>query len=94
MIENEVQTKLKQWNPNNFSPKSPLRNQIYYEHFIRNSHKYAELISFLKFYPDIYYDMIKPLGKGGLIFDDYQRMMLRILARHPEGYLCIPRRVW
>ena len=49
MKDREVKTKMQQWNPNNFSPKSPLRNQIYYEHFIRNSHKYAELISFLKF---------------------------------------------
>lgn len=92
MTDAEVKTKLKQWNPNDFAPKSPLRNQIYYEHFIQNSYKYAELISWLRFYPDVYYDMIKPVGKGGLIFDDHQRMQLRILARFNDPYLCIPRR--
>ena len=93
MTEVEIRQKIKQWNPNNFSPKSPLRNQIYYEHFIRNSHKYAELVSWLRFYPDIYYDMIRPSGKRNiLIFDSYQRMLLRILARFPDAYLCIPRR--
>ena len=61
---------LKQWNPNNFAPKSPLRNQIYY-------------------------DMIRPKGKkNGLIFDDHQRIELRILARFSDPYLCIPRRYW
>lgn len=94
MTEQEIQLKLKQWNPNNFAPKSPLRNQIYYEHFIRNSHKYAELVSWLRFYPDIYYDMIKPKGKKAISFDDHQRMQLRILARFPDPYLCIPRRNW
>ena len=95
MTEEDIQLKLKQCNPNNLAPKSPLRNQIYYEHFIRNSHKYAELISWLRFYPDIYYDMIRPKGKkNGLIFDDHQRIELRILARFSDPYLCIPRRYW
>ena len=58
MTEEEIQLKLKQWNPNNFAPKSPLRNQIYYEHFIRNSHKYAELISWLRFYYQFYFNSI------------------------------------
>lgn len=51
MTETEVKTKMKQWNPNDFAPKSPLRNQLYYEHFIQNAHKYAELIAWLRFYP-------------------------------------------
>lgn len=43
-------------------------------------------------YPDIYYDVIKPQGKGALIFDDHQRAELRIAARFFDAYLCIPRR--
>ncbi len=39
------------FNPNNYSAKSPLRNQIYFEHFQKNAHKYAELVSWLRFYP-------------------------------------------
>lgn len=82
------------FNPNNYSAKSPLRNQIYFEHFQKNAHKYAELVSWLRFYPwpDIYYDVIKPQGKGALIFDDHQRAELRIAARFFDAYLCIPRR--
>ena len=36
--------------------------------------------------------MIRPKGKkNGLIFDDHQRIELRILARFSDPYLCIPR---
>lgn len=88
-----IETKKKEiYNPNNYSAKSPLRNQRYYEHFVENAHKYAELISWLRFYPDIYYDIIKPKGKGALVFDDHQRIELRVLARFFDAYLCIPRR--
>lgn len=90
--DEEIQNKLKSWNPNHYSSKSLLRNGQFYEHFITNSHKYAELVSWLRFYPDIYYDLIKPSGKGGLIFDDHQRLELRILARFYDSYMCIPRR--
>lgn len=43
-------------------------------------------------YPDIYYDIIKPQGKGAIVFDDHQRLELRVLARFFDTYLCIPRR--
>ena len=92
MTSEEVKQSLKTWNPNNYSAKSPLRNQLYYEHFIKNAHKYAELISWLRFYPDVYYDIIKPQGKGAIVFDDHQRLELRVLARFFDAYLCIPRR--
>ena len=94
MDEAEKKALMKSYNPNNYSAKSPLRNQLYYEHFIENAHKYAELISWLRFYPDIYYDIIKPQGKGALIFDDHQRIELRVAARFFDAYLCIPRRNW
>ena len=94
MTDVDIKKELRTWNPNNYSAKSPLRNQLYYEHFIQNAHKYSELISWLRFYPDIYYDVIRPQGKGGLIFDDHQRMELRIAARFFDAYLCIPRRNW
>jgi len=94
MDEAEKKALMKSYNPNNYSAKSPLRNQLYYEHFIENAHKYAELISWLRFYPDVYYDIIKPQGKGALIFDDHQRIELRVAARFFDAYLCIPRRNW
>lgn len=56
----------------------------------RNLKEWNELISFLRFYPDIYYDMITP-ETGGIKLDLYQRVMMRVLARFPENYFCIPR---
>jgi len=56
----------------------------------KNIHKWAEFISFIKFYPDVFYDMIKP-ENGGITLDLYQRVMMRALARFPSSYFCIPR---
>lgn len=55
-----------------------------------NLHKWAEFISFIRFYPDVFYDIIKP-DKGGIELDLYQRLMMRALARFPYNYFCIPR---
>lgn len=52
--------------------------------------EFAELCSFLRWYPDIFWDMHKP-EKGGLTFDLHQRVMLRCLARFGENYFCAPR---
>lgn len=56
----------------------------------RNIHKIAEFCSFTRFYPDIFYDLISP-ETGGLKLDLYQRVMMRVLARFPSNYFCIPR---
>lgn len=56
----------------------------------RHLHKWTELCAFLRFYPDIYYDMIKP-ETGGIKLDLYQRIMMRVLSRFQENYFCIPR---
>lgn len=40
--------------------------------------------------PDIFWDLYKP-DTGGMIFDLYQRVMLRLLARFSENYFCSPR---
>lgn len=56
----------------------------------KNLHKWAEFISFIRWYPDIYYDMITP-ETGGITLDFYQRLMMRVLARFPENYFCAPR---
>ncbi len=52
--------------------------------------EFTELCSFLRFYPDIFWDMYKP-EKGGLTFDLHQRVMLRALSRFGENYFCAPR---
>lgn len=56
----------------------------------RHIEEFTELCSFLRFYPDIFWDMYKP-EKGGLTFDLHQRVMLRSLARFGENYFCAPR---
>ncbi|MGG3892027.1 hypothetical protein [Metabacillus fastidiosus] len=56
----------------------------------KHLHKWTELCSFLKWYPDIFYDMIKP-DVGGIKLDLYQRVMMRVLSRFQQNYFCIPR---
>lgn len=71
--------------------ESPLKRSEYSSNIItRHIKEFTELCSFLKWMPDIFWDMYKP-EIGGLNFDLYQRVMLRLLARFPENYFCIPR---
>lgn len=78
--------------PEDFSPNSPLRKPMFFEHFSNNSHKYSEMISFFRWYPDLFYDYLsKQGGKQIFFFRDYQRVMLRSMARFVVPYYCIPR---
>lgn len=52
--------------------------------------EFLEFCSFIKWYPDIFWDMYKP-ETGGLTLDLYQRVMMRQLSRFTENYFCIPR---
>lgn len=56
----------------------------------RNIVEFTELCSFLRWNPDIFWDLYKP-ETGGLTFDLHQRVMLRLLARFGENYFCAPR---
>jgi len=56
----------------------------------RNITKWTEFCAFIRFYPDIFYDMLKP-KTGGIELDLYQRIMMRTLSRFQENYFCIPR---
>ncbi|WP_205427824.1 hypothetical protein [Clostridium botulinum] len=56
----------------------------------RHKSELAKFCAYIRFYPDIYYDMITP-EKGGIKLDLYQRVMMRSLSRFPECYFCIPR---
>lgn len=66
------------------------KSQIGMNNIKANIDKWVEFCSFIRFYPDIFWDMYKP-ETGGLNFDLYQRVMMRQLARFPENYFCIPR---
>lgn len=79
--------------PEDFAPNSPLRKPVFFEHFSNNAHKYAEMISFFRCYPDLWYDYLSQQGgKQIFFFRDYQRVMLRTMARFMQPYYCIPRR--
>lgn len=56
----------------------------------RNLSKWAEFCAFIRWYPDIFFDMIKP-EVGGIKLDLYQRIMMRVLSRFQQNYFCIPR---
>jgi ribonucleoside-diphosphate reductase alpha chain len=56
----------------------------------RNLHKWAELISFLRWYPDYFYDLIAPENKKFKFCLD-QRVFMRVLARFPDTYTCVTR---
>lgn len=56
----------------------------------KHLHKWVEFCSYLRWSPDVYYDMIKP-EVGGIKIDLYQRVMMRVLARFQQNYFCIPR---
>ena len=50
-----------------------------------NIDQWVEFCAFIRWMPDIFWDMYKP-ETGGLTFDLYQRVMIRQLARFPENY--------
>lgn len=57
----------------------------------RNLEKWLELISFLRWYPDIAYDLIAPKKGKRLNLDIDQRVTLRLLVRNPDSYMCVIR---
>lgn len=71
--------------------ETPLQRSVQGATFIdRHIKELAEGCSYLRFYADIFWDMYKP-ETGGLTFDLYQRVMLRVLTRFHDDYLCSPR---
>ncbi len=53
--------------------------------FAKNQKKWADLVAYYKFYPDLWYDLITP-ETGGIRLDLDQRVLLRIMARFPSTY--------
>lgn len=71
--------------------ETPLKSSEYNSTIInKNMKEFTELCSFLRWMPDIFWDLYKP-ETGGLIFDLHQRVMIRLLSRFPENYFCAPR---
>jgi len=71
--------------------ESPLKASEYNSSIItKYIAEFTELCSFLRWMPDIFWDMYKP-ESGGLTFDLHQRVMLRLISRFQEDYFCAPR---
>lgn len=71
--------------------EAPLKTSDYnISIIIKHLKEFTELCSFLRFYPDIFWDLYKP-EVGGLTFDLHQRVMIRLLSRLLENYFCAPR---
>ncbi|MFL1672463.1 hypothetical protein [Paenibacillus dendritiformis] len=58
--------------------------------FTKNLHKYIEFVSWARFYPDLFYDLITP-ETGGIRLDLDQRVFLRCTARFISMYGIFPR---
>lgn len=59
--------------------------------FQRNQNKWAELIGYLRWMPDIFLDLIKPETGCKLRLGLDQRMQLRCLFRFENNYIVLPR---
>jgi len=60
------------------------------ESFNRNLDKWANVVSYFRFIPDAFWDIITP-KTGGIRLDLDQRIFLRALARFPTGYYVFSR---
>jgi len=58
--------------------------------FEKNLSKYVDLISWIRFYPDLFLDLIKP-KTGGITLHPDQRIFLRAAVRFFSLYGCFPR---
>ncbi|WGU92057.1 hypothetical protein QJQ58_15705 [Paenibacillus dendritiformis] len=70
-----------------------LINYIQYkdnESFNSNLDKYSDFVSWGRFFPDLWYDLIKP-ETGGITLDLDQRVYLRCVARFLHNYMIFPR---
>lgn len=71
--------------------ESPLKESEFNSTIItKHIKEFSELCSYLRWMPDIFWDLYKP-ESGGMTFDLHQRVMLRLLSRFPENYFCAPR---
>jgi len=75
-------------NPNFNSPVQP--NEYKMDSFERNLDKWVEFVQWSRWFPDLWYDLIKP-EKGGMRLDLDQRVFLRAMSRFVSTYGVFPR---
>lgn len=73
-----------------FNSSVSATSEVEQDNFTRNLHKYIEFVSWARFYPDLFYDLITP-ETGGIRLDLDQRVFLRCTARFISMYGVFPR---
>lgn len=58
--------------------------------FTKNLHKYMDFVSWARWFPDLWWDLITP-QTGGIRLDLDQRVYLRCIARFVSNYMVFPR---
>ena len=59
--------------------------------FVQNLDKWMELVSYLRFFPDVFFQMMEQKDGGSIVLDSDQKLILRVFARFPFNYTVFPR---
>lgn len=94
---NNFQTDNAKYTKNRYNPRNPEFNpaiDVFGEDnrdsFNRNLDKYIKFVSWARFYPDLFFDLITP-ETGGIRLDLDQRVFLRCISRFVSTYGVFPR---
>ena len=83
------ETRTNIFNPE-FNPTVSAKGKMEEDNFMKNLPKWVDFISWARFYPDLYFDLITP-ETGGIRLDLDQRVFLRAVARFVSAYGVFPR---
>lgn len=83
------ETRTNIFNPE-FNPTVSAKGKMEEDNFMKNLPKWVDFISWARFYPDLYFDLITP-ETGGIRLDLDQRVFLRSVARFVSVYGVFPR---
>lgn len=83
------ETRTNIFNPD-FQPTVKALGNTQSDNFTRNLPKWIDFVSWARFYPDLWYDLITP-ETGGIRLDLDQRVFLRSIARFVSTYGVFPR---
>lgn len=83
------ETRTNIFNPE-FNPTVSAKGKMEEDNLMKNLPKWVDFISWARFYPDLYFDLITP-ETGGIRLDLDQRVFLRAVARFVSAYGVFPR---
>lgn len=85
----DKKARLNKFNPD-FNPAVNVNGNKENLLFLKNLDKWTYVVSFYRFYPDLWYDLITP-ETGGIKLDLDQRVFMRTMTRFYSVYGCFPR---